>query len=319
MWIVIALLGIGITLLLYVIMGFVLIVKIWKRVDRSRSVAHKKAPPDSDYVRWRKLCQEKEDVLLSQAHENVCIQTQDGLNLWAYYFPCSNESKQFVIGVHGYHSYGLRDFSLMVDFYRQLGYSVLLPDNRAHGRSEGTCIGFGYLECQDVGEWIQYLTRRFGMDIQICLHGISMGATTVLLCAHPKVLPKQVVAIVADSAYCNLKEQLQNVAHNRYHLPITLWMGFLSICVKHWGKYRIADVDVTQSVSMASIPILLLHGSKDDFVPFQNMQRIANCNASVRTCAIDGAEHAMGIYKNSILYQKTVQEFLHEKSHAKLA
>lgn len=57
---------------------------------------------------------------------------------------------------HGYRSRGLREFSLLAPFYHSQGISMLIPDQRACGESDGTYITFGVLERR---------TRRTGRPI----------------------------------------------------------------------------------------------------------------------------------------------------------
>ena len=71
------------------------------------------------------------------------IESEDGLKLKGWYYP-NNGSRKCVILVHGY----MGDHGNMMTLaakYHSWGYSVLLPDNRAHGESEGKYIGMGWL------------------------------------------------------------------------------------------------------------------------------------------------------------------------------
>ena len=70
--------------------------------------------------------------------QDACITSRDGLKLHAYVFPTEDEHpKKFVVGVHGYRSYSRPEYGPYIEFYRSLGYSMLLPDDRAHAPSEG--------------------------------------------------------------------------------------------------------------------------------------------------------------------------------------
>ena len=58
------------------------------------------------------------------------------------------------------------------------GYQMLLVDERAHGDSEGTYIGFGCLDREDALLWITYAVKRFGSG---CRYGF-----TALPWEHPR-------------------------------------------------------------------------------------------------------------------------------------
>ena len=81
--------------------------------------------------------------------EDACITSRDGLKLHGYFYPNGDQPKKFVIGIHGYRSYSRPEYAPYVEFYRSLGYSMLLPDDRAHAPSEGEYIGFGVLDRLD--------------------------------------------------------------------------------------------------------------------------------------------------------------------------
>ena len=99
----------------------------------------KKKPPQDELRKERESIREKNNAYLYALNpEDVSISSFDGLNLKAWYLPAAAPSKRFVICVHGYKCNGPDEFSHMVPFYHdRLGYNYLLPDDRAHGRSEG--------------------------------------------------------------------------------------------------------------------------------------------------------------------------------------
>ena len=82
---------------------------------------------------------------------------------------------------HGYTSEGLNDYTSIAKFYLNQGFSLMVVDERAHGKSEGTYIGFGCLDRYDALQWMEYVVERLGEDCELMLHGISMGAATVLM------------------------------------------------------------------------------------------------------------------------------------------
>lgn len=91
-------------------------------------------------------------------------------------------------------------------------------DERAHGKSEGTYIGFGCLDRNDAKQWMEYMVERLGEDCELMLHGISMGAATVLMSTGLN-LPKQVRAAVSDCAFTSAWEVFSHVLRSMYHMP----------------------------------------------------------------------------------------------------
>ena len=84
---------------------------------------------------------ERSDWMMAQPHEDVWIRSKDGLKLHGTYFP-GNGGTKAVICFHGYTSKGLNDYGSLSYYYLNHGFRMLLIDERAHGDSEGTYIGF---------------------------------------------------------------------------------------------------------------------------------------------------------------------------------
>ena len=67
----------------------------------------------------------------------------------------------------GYTSRGLNDYPSRARFYMGCGLGVLTVDERAHGDSEGTYIGFGCLDRLDAKKWMEYMAGRLGEDLSL--------------------------------------------------------------------------------------------------------------------------------------------------------
>ncbi|MBX3055270.1 MAG: alpha/beta fold hydrolase [Anaerolineae bacterium] len=106
--------------------------------------------------------------------ENVQFTSRDGLQLYAWYLPGSNGAA--IVLAHTLGGSGL----LMqghAEFLRDAGYSILLLDLRAHGRSQGHTSTSGILEAQDVAAAVDYLRARGDLDAdKIGVLGVSLGA-----------------------------------------------------------------------------------------------------------------------------------------------
>jgi len=102
-----------------------------------------------DPNRPRRLAMEEAGTLWVHAQnpEEVELTAYDGLTLRGYYIPAKEPSGKLVICIHGY-SYNAPDqFGALMPFYHDvMGYDILLPDLRAHGRSDGTYNSFGGTE-----------------------------------------------------------------------------------------------------------------------------------------------------------------------------
>lgn len=171
----------------------------------------------TDWNRYMPMIEDRKERFLAHSREDVYLDSEDGLRLHATYFP-EGDQKKTVICFHGYTSQGMKDYVALSDFYLKRGFSMLLVDARAHGNSEGKYIGFGCLDRQDALLWIQWVLDHCGRDTDLLLHGISMGAATVLMCTGLE-LPEQVRGVVSDCAFTSPKEVFTHVLHSMYHMP----------------------------------------------------------------------------------------------------
>lgn len=249
--------------------------------------------------------------LREQPQEDVYITSCDGLKLHGTYFPCKG-SDRAVICFHGYTSEGLNDYSSLAKFYLEHGFHLMIVDERSHGKSEGTYIGFGCLDRQDAKNWIQYVIRRLGEECQIMLHGISMGGATVLMTTGFP-LPTQVKAAVSDCAFTSAYEVFQSVLRTMYHLPSFPLMNLADWMAKRKAGYGLNECNAKREVARSQTPTLFIHGDQDTFVPCSMVYQLYGaCRAEKKLLVIPGASHAEAYYKDTAAYESAVLQMIHQ-------
>lgn len=261
----------------------------------------------TDWSKHFPLIEERKAFMLAQPHEDVYIMSDDGLRLHGTYFP--RDSKKFVICFHGYTSKGMSDYIGLSDYYIRNNYQMLLVDERAHGDSEGVYIGFGCLDRYDALKWIDWVLDKAGNDVEILLHGTSMGGSTVLM-ASGLTLPEQVKGIVSDCAFTSPKYVFTHVLHSMYHMPAFPIIQISDYVNKKKAGYGLDECNAAREVRKAKIPILFIHGSADTFVPCTMCDEIyENCASPRKKLIIQGAAHAESYYKDMISYENALNEF----------
>lgn len=240
----------------------------------------------------------------SENGEDVYIMS-DSLRLHGKLF--KNSGTKYAIVCHGYTSKA-KHMAGFVNKFHSLGYNVLAVDARAHGDSEGTKIGMGWVERFDVIEWIKYIIS-LEPDAQIILHGVSMGASTVLM-ASGEELPKNVKAIIADCGYTSEWDEFRQEAEV-LHIPWFPVLNASSAISKVRDGYDFKQASAVEQVKKSHIPTLFIHGSKDELVPYGMLNELysaANCEKEILT--IQGAGHALSSSVAPELYWNTVETFL---------
>lgn len=242
--------------------------------------------------------------------ESVRIQSQDGLTLFGRYYHVSDGAPLEIL-FHGYRSHPFRDCAGGHALSRKMGFNALVVDQRAHGSSEGNTISFGILERLDALEWIKWANDRFGRNVPIILSGLSMGAATVLMTADLD-LPENVACILADSPYSDPLAIIEKVAGDQ-HLPEKLCRPFIRLGARIFGGFHIGETSAEIAVRSSKVPILLIHGEDDRFVPCEMSRHIAKsagCSAHLET--FPGAGHGLSYITDPLHYEKTVFHFLRQ-------
>lgn len=275
----------------------------------------------TDWSQYSDLIAERKKYVLSCEHEDIYQTSHDGLKLHAAYFPPQQREdgkKRVVICFHGYTSQGLKDFLGLSWYYLQKGYGMLHPDARAHGESEGEYVGFGCLDRHDAFGWIKWVIQTCGEEVEIVLHGISMGGATVLM-AGGMELPVQVKGIISDCAFTSPKEVFTHVLKSMYRLPAFPVIPLADVLNKRLAGYGMDECNAKREVAKAKVPILFIHGSSDTFVPAYMCREIYDCCSSTKQILIiEGAAHAESYFKDRAAYEKALDTFL-EKTIARPA
>ena len=243
--------------------------------------------------------------------EQVSIRSFDGLKLSAYFLPAVN-AVGAVIMMHGYRAYGLKDFSTSYDIYRSMGFHVLIPDQRACGESQGEYITFGIRERRDCADWAATLDQRLEGRLPIVLHGLSLGCATVLMCTALS-LPKSVRCVVADCGFTSPKAIMAKVMKQWFHLPAFPLMYIANIYTRWIAGFGIQEFSTLQAMENNRLPVLFLHGEKDDFVPIEmTRQNYAACRSPKELVTVPQAGHALSILTDKPRCTQAIQSFVKE-------
>jgi fermentation-respiration switch protein FrsA (DUF1100 family) len=195
-----------------------------------------------------------------------------------------------------------------------LGFTVLLPAQRAHELSEGRFVGMGLLESDDLLGWIHLITES-DPEARILLHGNSMGASTVMMAAGDPRLPRNVISAISDCGYSTLVSQFTDVASLMFRLPrpfAALMVAMASRFAKRKVGYRFEDVSCVNALRHTTIPMMFIHGGADSFVNPKYLDINYNaCNSIDREkLLIVGADHTMSASTDPERYWRRVTAFV---------
>lgn len=255
---------------------------------------------DGDWITWTN----------EQPFEEIEMTSFDGLTLKGYYLPAQHPTTKTVVFAHGYLGHAL-DMGLFGQFYyEELGYNIFTPDLRGHGKSEGDYYGFGWHDRLDLVDWIDLLIDRYGDDMEVVLHGLSMGAATVVMTSGEK-LPDNVKAIVADSPYTSVYDLFRYQMERMFHLPDKPILPTTSFVTKMKAGYTLQEASAIEQVKKNTLPILYFTGEADTFVPTEMTHELYDATLSEREIVtFPHANHGEGFVLYRERYKEAVATFL---------
>ena len=247
--------------------------------------------------------------LMNKPYEDVYIRSFDKLKLHARLFENKNTNKVAIL-CHGYRGTAYRDFSGGATEMIELGYNVILIDQRAHGLSEGHSITFGVRETKDLLSWIEFVKERFGQDIDLVLVGVSMGGHVVLSVANQ--VDKE-VKIIADCPYSSPKAILHNSIKS-VHLPIWLFYFLINLAAILFTHENMSKTSVYDIIKDSENKILIIHGDKDSVVPYTNSLALKEAFPDkIQYELFPGADHGVSYVVDTKRYKEIVRAFLNER------
>ena len=256
-------------------------------------------------ARMHALISELEGIL----YEPVEIISHDGLRLRGrYYHVRSGAPVQ--LPLHGYHRSPMLDFCGGNRIAREAGQNTLLVWQRAHGDSEGSTISLGIRERRDCADWAWYLRMRFGAKTPIFIAGVSMGAATALMASELE-LPETVKGIIADCPYSSPRAIIRKVLDCDLRLPGAAVLPLVEAAARLYGGFSFGESAAISAAGRSRVPILLLHGEDDRFVPCDMSRAIkAASGGRAELVTFPKAGHALSFIADEAGYADAVNRFI---------
>lgn len=240
---------------------------------------------------------------ISLHHENIFLQTKDGVQLHAWYCRCpdhlpnlirqsTNEQNRLVVVYFHGNAGNLSDRAGNIrDWQRALGIDFFIIDYRGYGRSSGQPSEAGvYLDSRAAYQW---LTRERGIDpSRIVLLGRSLGGAVALELG----LEVPHCCLLLEATFTSLPD----VAKRLYPwLPIRQLMRSRFPSIERIGRYR--------------RPVLITHGTNDGLVPvWQARELYAKANEPKKIYEVMGADHNDCTQVGGHAYFRVIENFLRD-------
>ena len=239
---------------------------------------------------------------------NVSIPNSEGRHINALLYKQDDEKAKYAIVVHGYRA-SVKSVSYIAKRYFEAGYNVLLPYLRAHLGSDYDYSTMGWNERFDIIDWINYINSE-NSSTKIVLHGVSMGAATVMMTTGEK-LPKNVVCAIEDCGFTSVYDAYSYKMPKMMHIPAFPFVDIFRSAIKKRVGFDIKEASALNQVKKSNTPTLFIHGNDDTVVPVSMAHELYN-NASCEKELIvfKRANHEMSALLYPDKYWGKVFEFI---------
>lgn len=237
--------------------------------------------------------------------EDYTVTGTEGYLLHVELLKNPRQTTKYMILSHGYTDNRMGALKY-VSMYMELGFHCIIYDLRGHGENEPTFTTYGVLEGADLNCLVKDTRERYPDGTVLGLHGESLGAATTITSLKYK---PDVDFVVADCGFSDIENVLREGYRNA-HVPLFL-LDLAEIGAKIRYHYSIKAMRPIDSLAENDIPILFLHGGKDNFILPENSEKMAKKTRGYHEIhMIPEAGHAESVLTDPQSYKTYVEKFL---------
>ena len=221
------------------------------------------------------------------AYQDVTIDTEDKVKLHAWFVPCE-WARATVLIFHG-NGGNISHRLPYIELLHHLGVHVLLLDYRGYGRSEGKPFEEGlYRDARAAYNW--WTRQRQPQGEKLILFGESLGgAVAVHLGARVPI-----AGLMLQSTFTSARDMAKTM------MPIGLLLPLMGI-----------RFDSEKEIAKVSCPKLVIHGTRDEIVPFRLGRALYELAPSPKVFyTVPGAGHNDVLWIAGTEYSRQIQGFL---------
>lgn len=249
-----------------------------------------------------------------KALRDTFITADDGTKLHALYAFADTATGRTAVIVHGYTDNAVRMLHIGYLYHHDLKYNILLPDLRFSGLSGGNHLQMGWNDRMDVLRWMDVANAVFSEkgicgQTQMVVHGISMGGATTM-CVSGEPQQPFVKCFVEDCGYTSVWDEFAGELKKQFGMPEFPLLYVASLMTDWRYGWNFNEADAGKQVERCNLPMLFIHGDKDDFVPSWMGDSVHAHKAGAKEFwKTKGVEHAESYLKYPRQYTELVRTF----------
>jgi fermentation-respiration switch protein FrsA (DUF1100 family) len=209
-------------------------------------------------------------------YEHFKFRVADEIDLDTFYVPATTTPRANLIMLHGVGS--CKEVYLdSVAELAQIGYNVMLWDQRAHGKSGGEYLTFGYYEKYDVSKAIDWLEAR-NPGLRTGIYGNSMGGAIAIqsLAGNPGLCFGLI-----ESTFTDLPAVANAYGRRMSGLPLPHFLSdYVLSCAGKVANFEPFTVRPIKAAKKVTQPIMHIHGDADANINITHAHRLFDAYAS---------------------------------------
>ena len=196
------------------------------------------------------------------------------------------------------------------------GYNVLTYDQRSSGENLAEYNTFGYLESNDLKDYVNYLRDLIGGEFELGVWGNSFGGATAGIYAGSDHANQNLDFVILESAISSkrdmISQQLEQQFGSQLFRDYMLSVGNLFTRVRL--GYTFDDADVTNHIRNTELPVMLIHSRADQLTPYYMAVDIYNSiqHDEKVIFTVEESSHQTVYWDNLIEYEIEVLSFIDE-------
>ena len=103
---------------------------------------------------------------------------------------------------------------------------------------------------------------------------------------------------------------IRKVCREDMGIPDSLGFPFVRLGARLFGGFSIMDGGALEAVKHAKVPLMIMHGDEDDFVPFSMCHELYEAIPGQKTLlTVAGAGHGLSYFAETERYEQTLHAF----------
>ena len=196
---------------------------------------------------------------------NTRIRAVDGGEIEVWRVEPGGPSRGVVVLVHGWS----RNRDRMVPrarIFGEMGFTTVIPSARDHGRSSRHRFMNAFRFAEDIESVLNWVNEP------VLLYGHSAGAAGAAIVASKN--PGKIKLLFLEGCYARTKEALRSL-YRAYNLVFGILFGpMVVLWMDIFYRFRMDGVSPALLARRIDLPVLIIHGDKDENFPLHHAWRL---------------------------------------------